>query len=192
MSHGHKFSIERAKILDDPKRLSFLNPFDIIRQAGVKEGMYVADIGSGTGFLSIPLSKAVGESGRIFAVDINEGMHDILKGKMEDQGIKNIETTLSQEDRIPLGDASLDMAFTINTFHEFDGDSTLEEVKRILKPHGKFFLIDWKKEEMPMGPPVQERKSLEESKNILAGLGFQVESHGEIGPYNYLIKSLKI
>ncbi len=186
----HKFSVERAKILDSAERAAILNPEDILDLAGLHDDSVVADIGSGTGFFSIPASKRV-PKGKVYAVDINDGMHGILKEKLHSEKINNIETVTSTEEKIPLNDSEVDFVYIGNTLHELKGDSTLREILRILKPGGSLYVVDWKKEESSMGPPLSERLSINEAKMKIKEAGFSVLSTGNQGPYNYIIKAVK-
>lgn len=92
--------------------------------------------------------------------------------------IENIEAVLSDGDSIHLA----------NVFHEIDDkDFMLAEVKRVLSVGGKLVIIDWKKMEMDMGPPVSERLSPEEVILICSKNGFEPEINTEEGPYNYML-----
>jgi ubiquinone/menaquinone biosynthesis C-methylase UbiE len=186
----HKFPVERAGILDSAERALILNPEDILDSAELRKDSVIVDVGSGTGFFAIPASKRV-PKGIVYAVDIQSEMHDILSRKISDAGLGNIETVLSTETLIPLDSESVDIAYIGNTLHELEGDSTLREIFRILRPDGRLIALDWKKEESPMGPPLSERLSLDEAKIKIENAGFIVTASGEHGPYNYIISAVK-
>jgi ubiquinone/menaquinone biosynthesis C-methylase UbiE len=186
----HKFSVENAQILDSSERASILNPEEILDLVELSENSVVADIGSGTGFFTIPASKRVAK-GRVYAIDINDGMHRILDEKLLAEKINNVLSVTSTEETIPIDDSEVDFAYIGNTLHELIGDLTLREILRILKPEGTIFVVDWKKEDSPMGPPLRERLSLNEAKMKLGDVGFTVTSAEDQGPYNYIINAAK-
>lgn len=75
----------------------------------------IADLGCGTGFFSIPASRRVK---KLFALDIQQEMLDILRDKIKKEKITNIEAILSEESSIPLFDKSVDILLMANVFHE--------------------------------------------------------------------------
>lgn len=181
----HKFDVRDVEILESPERLQFLNPDVILDKVGLGREMILADLGCGTGYFTIPASRRVK---KVFALDIQQGMLDILRDKIEKQNISNIEAILSEEARIPLPDSSVDILLMGNVFHELeDRDSILKEAKRILSGNGKLAIVDWKKIEMDFGPPVEERLTAEEVISICGDNGFEVLEQSDAGLYNYLL-----
>jgi len=156
---SHKFSPSNIKWLDYPDRVKEYDISGIIASIGLEPGMSVADIGAGTGFFSFPFSVAVGPDGKVMAIDISPEMLETLGAKVTEGELTNIEAMASTEESIPAENGSADLAFMSNVFHELDGDSTLLEVRRILKPGGKLAIIDWKKKREEDGPPYHHRLS---------------------------------
>ena len=181
----HKFDAKKAGILDSPDRMQFLNPESILDKLELTGKMVLADLGCGTGFYSIPVSRRVK---KVFALDIQKEMLGILKDKIKHEKITNIETILSEESSIPVSDNSVDVLLMSNVFHELeDRNSLLREAKRILTPAGRLAIIDWKKIEMDSGPPIEERLSEKEVINICNVNGFTLIEQSYAGPYNYLL-----
>ncbi len=186
----HKFSPSNASRLDSKERAAILDINRILDLTHLEPRTVVADIGSGTGFFAIPAASRVSE-GRVYAVDVQSEMHDILSKKISERGIGNIETILSTETLIPLEDGSVDIAYIGNTLHEFSGLHTLVEVSRILRPGGRLIVVDWKKEDSPMGPPLVHRLSESEASALIERSGFHVITIEDQGPYNYIISAVK-
>ncbi|MCX9084350.1 MAG: class I SAM-dependent methyltransferase [Candidatus Methanoperedens sp.] len=181
----HKFDAKKAGILDDPERVKFLDPASILEKLDLKEDMVLADLGCGTGFLSIPAAMRVK---KVFSLDIQEKMLDILKEKIKTERITNIEVLHSGESSIPLSDISVDIIVMANVFHELeDRFSMLKEVNRVLKKNGRLIIIDWKKMEMDFGPPLQERLDEKEVIDTCSENGFTIVEKLNAGPYNYLL-----
>ncbi|VVB96117.1 Putative arsenite methyltransferase [uncultured archaeon] len=181
----HKFDAKKAGILDNPDRARFLNPDNIIEKLKLTGEMVLADLGCGTGFFSIPASKRVK---KVFALDIQQEMLEILGDKIKKEKITNIEAILSEESSIPLSDMSVDILLMANVFHELeDKFSLLKEVKRVLTTNGRLAIIDWKKMEMDFGPPFEERLSEKDVIDIGHGNGFTFLEISNAGPYNYLL-----
>src|SRR3989304_9358607 len=181
----HKFDAKKAGILDNQDRAQFLNPEKILEKMKLTGEMVVADLGCGTGFFSIPASKRVK---KVFALDIQQEMLDILGDKIKKEKITNVEAILSEESSIPLSDMSVDILLMANVFHELEDKlSLLKEVKRVLNTNGRLVIIDWKKMVMDFGPPFEERLDEKEVIDTCYGNGFTFFERSNAGPYNYLL-----
>lgn len=181
----HKFDLLNSGILDSPERIAVLNPGSILDKVGVGRETVLADLGCGTGYFTIPASLRVK---KVFAIDVQKGMLDIVRQKIKKQNLTNIEPVLSEEASIPLPDNSVDVLFMANVFHELeDRISILNEGKRILCGNGILVIVDWKKMEMDFGPPVEELLTEEDVISTCGDNGFEVRKQSDAGPYNYLL-----
>lgn len=181
----HKFDAKKAGILDDPERVKILDPASILEKLELTREMVFADLGCGTGFFSIPAARRVK---KVFALDIQQEMLDVFREKIKKEKITNIEVILSGETSIPLSDKSVDILLMANVFHELeDRSSLIKEVKRVLKMNGRLMILDWKKMEMDIGPPLQERLDENDVRDTCYGNGFTLLERSDIGPYNYLL-----
>jgi ubiquinone/menaquinone biosynthesis C-methylase UbiE len=184
----HKFDAAWASILEDEERKEFLPPVEILKRLGVREGITFADIGCGTGYFTIPAAELVGR-GRVFAIDVQAEMLELLKKKIKDR--ENITIVKSSEDTIPLPSESVDITFMGDVLHELEGEGTLREAYRILRRGGVLGVVDWKKEKMEIGPPFEDRLSIQEAKAKIKGVGFSVTESFEIPPYHYCLIAKK-
>ncbi len=182
---AHKFDVNKADILDSQDRMEVLDPDKILDKLRLKKEMELADLGCGTGYFSIPVSLRVK---KVYALDVQKEMLDILRNKIRQKRLTNIETILSEESSIPLPDNSIDVLLMANVFHELeDRSSILKEGKRILSSRGKLIIVDWKKMDMDFGPPIEERFTQREVISICKKGGFKIREQSEAGPYNYLL-----
>jgi len=182
---AHKFDSKKAGILDSADRVQFLDPDSILEKLGLDRGQVLVDLGCGTGFFSIPASRRVK---KVFALDIQQEMLEILNEKIQKAKITNIEAILSEESFIPLPDNSADVLLMANVFHELeDRPSLLKQVKRVLRKNGRMVIIDWKKIEMDIGPPFGERLNEKDVIDIGCENGFTILEQSNVGPYNYLL-----
>ena len=111
----------------------------------------------------------------------------VLEQKIQRQKIRNIEPLLSEKDKIPLENESVDLLITVNTFHEFpDKKKTIEQIGRVLKPEGQAVIIDFKKEETAVGPPVAIRVSQNQANQLFEERGFTIVKTHEL-LHNYLV-----
>jgi ubiquinone/menaquinone biosynthesis C-methylase UbiE len=171
----HQFPLERRHVLMDEERSRRLPPEPLLRAAGISEGDVVIDIGAGNGFWTIPLSRVVGPSGKVFAADIEPVMLADLRALVKAEGAKNVELAQSEELHVPLADGIADAvlhAFVLH--HPSDPIAFLREAGRLLKPGGLLLEVDWQKRPTENGPPVEHRLSEEETRLMLEEAGFEV------------------
>jgi len=102
----------------------------------------VADVGCGDGFYTLPLARALGD-GRVLAVDIDDAALSKLKGRLADQGLKNVETVKGKEDDPLITPESVDAVLIVNAYHEMPAhEAMLRHVRAGLKPGGTFVLME--------------------------------------------------
>ena len=113
-------------------------------------------------------------SRRIIAVDRSTPALEELDKRIEDMALSNVQIQQSVSDRIPIEDASIDLANVGNVYHEIKGRlNFLKEVFRILKPGGTLLIIDWDPEEdLGIGPPLHQRISKKQVVQDLEFAGF--------------------
>jgi ubiquinone/menaquinone biosynthesis C-methylase UbiE len=124
-------------------------------QLQISAGMTVVDMGCGNGFWSIPLARAVGESGRVLAVDIQREMLIELRKRAEREEIKNIEPIHGGVDDPKLPEKTADITLLVDVYHEFSHpESMLWSIRRSLKPTGVIALLEYREEDptVPIKP----------------------------------------
>jgi len=180
----HKFDVKNKHLLESPERGGWFDSAQALKTLGIRPGMIVADIGCGTGYLTIPAREIVGDDGRVYAADISREMLEEVKKKIK--GINNVSVLLSRENEIPLEDNSVDFCLLAFVLHEVEDIGLfLKEVKRILKNPGLVGAIEWAKVESPVGPPLEDRISEGEMHKIASELGFSIKRSITLGKYHY-------
>jgi len=182
----HKFPVESKHILIDPERKESTDPQRVIGLLPIQPHHVVADIGCGPGFFTIPFAKHLAQ-GRVFAVDMQQGMLDEVKARVEAEGLGNVDIRLSGELDIPLEKTSLDGVFLAYMLHETEGPlAFLRIIKKILKDGGWLCLLEWVKEEMEEGPPLEERIAEEDALELVQKAGFKVTARPKINEKHYI------
>lgn len=170
----HKFSPENKSKLDNEWRRRVLPPAKIIESLGLEKKDIVADIGCGIGYFTIPTAELVALN-KVYALDISEKMLAEVERRAQIANVENIVTIRSQEYDLKLPDSSVSFGLLVNVIHEVDNkERILAEISRILKPEGKLAIVDWEKTGMEYGPPVDDRISREEVKQLLGSTGFKI------------------
>ena len=131
-----------ASILDNPIRRLIHNPEKILR-GYIDRGQTVLDVGCGSGTFTIAMARMVGETGKVIAVDVQDGMLQILRKKATKVGLASqIMTHKSGQDGIGISD-KVDFALAFYMAHEVpDVEAFLREIASLLKPRGKLLIVE--------------------------------------------------
>jgi len=136
-----------ADWLERPGRDEEQRPDEIVRTMGLRPGAVVADLGAGTGYFTRRLAKAVGQSGRVYAVDIQPEMLRLLKENIEKAGIRNVVPVLGESDDPNLPRGSLDWILLVDVYHELQQPKAmLAKMREALKRTGKIALVEYRLE----------------------------------------------
>lgn len=139
---------------------------DVLAALAIGPGSHVADVGAGDGYFSVRLARAVGDSGRVYAVDISPEQLSRLRARLEREGIGNVEVIEGRPDDPRLPEAALDAALIVNAYHEMtEYPEMLGHLRRALKPGGRLVIVE------PITPRLRE-----------ATRDHQVDDH-EIAPW---------
>jgi ubiquinone/menaquinone biosynthesis C-methylase UbiE len=142
------------------KRWLDKNASDALVEIGVKAGQDVLDFGCGTGTYMISAARLVGEKGRVYALNVSTETLDRLEEKVRREGLKNITRIISEGERVPLEDESIDLMLLIDVLQEIDDWNALfEKAYRILKPNGRCSVY-------PMHVSAEEVERLAVSKGL--------------------------
>lgn len=132
-----------AKFLEGAERVSRMQVPRVIETLGVKPGMKVADLGSGSGLFTRPIAKAVAPGGVAYAVDINDALLSIVDRSAKEQKIENIRTVLGASDDPKLPER-VDLIFICDTLHHIQSQPAyLKNLKKYLRRGGRVAVIDF-------------------------------------------------
>jgi ubiquinone/menaquinone biosynthesis C-methylase UbiE len=114
---------------------------------GLKEGMEVADVGAGSGFMVEEFSRMVGSKGKVYAVDINPGLLGRIAQRAHQAGLTNIKTVLTSERTVDLPRRSVDVVFVCDTYHHFEyPNGSLAGIRRGLRARGELVVVEFHRE----------------------------------------------
>ncbi len=118
----------------------------------------MADVGAGSGNITIRLAKQVGPMGKVYANDIQPGMLDILQKNVAKAKLTNVVPVLGATDDPKLPAESIDLAIMVDVYHEFsEPQKMLQRLREAVKPGGRLVLLEYRAED-PDVPILREHK----------------------------------
>lgn len=121
----------------------------------LRPGMVVADIGAGTGYLSRRMAPAVMPGGKIWAVDVQTEMIELLQASAKRDGLTQIEARRAAVDDVSLPASSVDLAIMVDVYHELAYPyEVMTSLMKALKPGGRIVFVEYKAEDpsVPIKP----------------------------------------
>ena len=169
--------------------MTFSDPKKNLIKFGLEEGMRVADFGSGSGHYTLAASELVGESGLVYAVEIQQPLLKKVKNLSTDEHRKNIEVIwgdIEKKRGSKLADDSMDVVIMSNVFFQFeDKKSALKEAYRVLKSKGRLFFVDWTDSFGGLGPQPEYIVTENDAKKIVSENNFIYERTIDAGTHHY-------
>ncbi|HLQ77596.1 MAG TPA: methyltransferase domain-containing protein [Terriglobia bacterium] len=177
-----------ADWLERPEREKEENPEGALDAIGIRPGMIVADIGAGTGYMSLRIARRVGSTGKVYASDIQLEMLRRLRQNAVKAKLQNIETVLGSEVDPKLPAGQMDLVLLVDVYHEFSQpQKMLRKIHETLKPNGRLVLLEYRKED-PSVPILPEHKmSVAEAKKELEAERFILAQVIETLPRQHII-----
>jgi ubiquinone/menaquinone biosynthesis C-methylase UbiE len=190
LPHEKRFSASQAHRLDDPARIEWLPPDEVITSIAAWPGETVADVGAGTGYFALPLARAVGPTGKIYAVDSQAEMLGHLLEKLGPSIPAPVELVHAEADRTGLPESSCDLWLLANLWHELDDcAAAVCEAHRALRPGGRIAILDWRPDvERVAGPPLEHRLAPAHAIEHLRAAGFAAIAESTVGLYSWLVQ----
>jgi ubiquinone/menaquinone biosynthesis C-methylase UbiE len=164
-----------AAWLERPERVSEERPDLLLAELNLKPGMIVADIGAGTGYHSRRMSSVVGTTGRVYAVDVQPQMIQMLSQLSREPQYANIKPILSTVYDVKLPQGAVDLAIMVDVYHELEFPyEVMTSILKSLKPGGRVVFVEYRANQTI----AQDERSANQkrSRGTCAGVG--AHGHG--------------
>lgn len=169
--------------------MQFVIPERVVSHFHLREGDLVGDFGAGSGFFIPTLSRAVGESGKIYAFEIQKQLIEKISSEAEKGRLTNVHVVwcdIEEAGGCKADDAGLDAGVLANTLFQMeDKKQALTEIGRLLRAGGKLFVIDWSESFDGLGSVPEAVVSKEDARELIESCGFKHVRDFEAGEHHY-------
>jgi SAM-dependent methyltransferase len=178
-------------MLERPDREEFQKPAMIMEVLDFRPGERVADVGAGSGYFTIPIARAVGPDGQVWAIDVVQEMLDHIEMRMKKEQLTNVilQKVARDDPELPL--RGIDTILMVDVLHYISNRAAYaEELRKGLAPGGRLVIIDYKPKpwsERPWGPPPEQQISRTQVDTDLARAGFTPVQVYDFLPEQYFV-----
>lgn len=164
----------------------FSDPSSNLSKLGLNDGMKVVDLGAGAGFYTFESARRVGNSGRVYSIDVVKDLLERIRSVGLSTGLRNIEVIWGNFEKIggtKLGEGTADRVIATNVLFQIEKlDEFVLEIKRILKPGGKVLVVDWS-ELSALSP--KTLVTANKAQMIFEKAGFKLDQSFNAGDHHY-------
>jgi ubiquinone/menaquinone biosynthesis C-methylase UbiE len=177
-----------AEWLDRPERASEEEPDKAIAALAIQPGSVVADVGAGSGYMTVKLAAAVGSTGRVYATDVQPEMIEKLTAHIKATSVRNVVPVLATHDDPRLPASTLDLILMVDVYHELAAPQrTLQQLKRALKSAGRLVLLEYRKEDPSIPIREDHKMTVADAKTEVEAEGYRLTSVIETLPRQHLL-----
>lgn len=154
----------------------------------IAQGASVADIGAGSGFVTVRLAKRVGPTGMVYANDVQPQMLELLRRRVAREKIENVTLVQGAIDDPKLPRAAVDLAIMVDVYHEFSQpQAMLRGLREALKPAGRLVLLEYRKEDPAIPIRFEHKMTVAEAKMEVEAEGFTLSKVDESLPRQHIL-----
>jgi ubiquinone/menaquinone biosynthesis C-methylase UbiE len=177
-----------APWLERPERLEEEAPDTALDVLKIARGSTVADIGAGSGYMTMRLANRVGPDGTVYANDIQPQMLQMLQRRVERAKLTNVVLVQGSIDDPKLPAGAVDLELMVDVYHELSRpQEMLRALRSALKPGGRLVLLEYRKEDPAIPIKPEHKMSVREAKLEVEAEGFTLASVDESLPRQHIL-----
>jgi precorrin-6B methylase 2 len=174
--------------LERPEREQEENPDGALDALNLKTGMTVADVGAGTGYMSLKLAKRVGAAGKVYAEDVQPEMLQQVRVNAAKAKAANVVTVQGSYTDPMLPKGQMDLVLLVDVYHEFsEPQKMLRGIRESLKPDGRLVLLEYRKEDPKIPIREEHKMTVAEVRTELEAEGFHLAQVLETLPRQHIL-----
>jgi len=177
-----------ADWLDRSERIQEEEPDVALDALKLVVGSTVADVGAGSGYMTVRMAKRVGPTGKVYANDIQPQMLSMLRQRLDKEKIANVELVLGGYDDPKLPANTVDLILMVDVYHEFsEPQKMLRRMRDSLKTGARLVLLEYRKEDPSIPIRPDHKMSVAEAKMEVEAEGFTLSSVDERLPRQHIL-----
>jgi ubiquinone/menaquinone biosynthesis C-methylase UbiE len=162
-----------ADWLERAERQQEEDPDRALDLIGITEGLVVADVGAGSGYITVRLARRVGPAGKVYANDLQPAMVARLRERVQRDRLTNVEPVQGSETDANLPAGATDLIIMVDVYHEMRQPQVmLQSLRRALKPNGRLVLLEYRKEDPNVPIRFEHKMSVAEARLEITAEGF--------------------
>ena len=174
--------------LERPERESEENPDGALDALNLKPGMVVADVGAGTGYMSLKIAKRVGPTGKVYAEDVQPEMLAQVRTNAAKAKLANVIPLQGSYTDTKLPAGQMDLVLMVDVYHEFsEPQKMVQSIRKSLKRSGRMVLIEYRKEDPKIPIREEHKMTVAEVKAELEPEGFTLSQVIETLPRQHIL-----
>ena len=179
---------QAANWLERPERSKEERPELLLAELQLKPGLVVADIGAGSGYYSRRMSEVVGKTGKVYAVDVQPQMVQMLSAIAREERYSNVKPILSTVDDVKLPAGSVDLAIMVDVYHELEFPlEVLQSIVRSLKPGGRVVFVEYRAEDDNVPIKALHKMSEAQVRREAARVPLEWERTSKVLPWQHIV-----
>jgi SAM-dependent methyltransferase len=177
-----------ADWLERDERIDEEAPDVALDLLAIPKGASVADIGAGSGYMTVRLARRVGTQGRVYANDLQPQMLDLLQRRLEREKVTNVTLVQGAVDDPRLPPASVDLELMVDVYHELSQpQAMLRRLREALKPGGRLVLLEYRKEDPTIPIRLEHKMTVAEARTEVEAEGFRLSKVDESLPRQHIL-----
>ena len=177
-----------ADWLDRPERIEEELPDRAVEALQIANGSTVADVGAGSGYMTVKMARRVGPTGKVYATDIQPEMLALLRQRLARERVSNVEPVLGQADDPKLPLSAIDLILMVDVYHEFsEPQKMLRRMREALKQDGRLVLLEYRKEDPSIPIRPEHKMTVAEAKMEVEAEGFRLTKVDEMLPRQHIL-----
>lgn len=171
-----------------PRRAKWQRPAAVVKALRLRRGQVIAEVGSGPGYFTARLARAVGPSGHVYALDPEAAVLEVMRKRIRKAGVRNVTPVLSRDDDPLLPDGRCELAVIINVYHHMHGGAAfLRRLVSGLARGARVINVDWN-EDSEFGPPPGRRVPRARFLRDARRAGLKLVAERSFLPHQYFLE----
>ena len=179
---------QAADWLERPERVKEERTDKLLKALPIEPGMTVVDLGAGSGYFSFPLARRVGPKGKVLAVDIQKEMLDLIRKRMKERKVTNIEPIRGTIADPKLPEGKVDLILMVDVYHEFSHPYEMAAAMvKSLKVGGKLVFVEYRLEDPNVPIKLVHKMTQKQVKREMAVHALKHTKTLDILPWQHII-----